>query len=154
MRRSAQVDARGDRLLVSSWSSSTHGTRVQGDWIEAVGKSVEDQALGSLVRAALGASRTGVPFPDFRQGPTPERLKLLKLAGVKSEAQYARGARSVAVDSEQPESDLKVTPYRNGGQREGFIEMLDRVITVHSGADDAVLGAAVRRGLALATDGT
>jgi hypothetical protein len=154
MKRRAALDSRAGRIFVSSWSQTvgTYGAYVQGDWIEAVDETIDNLTLGGLVRSALAASRDGVPFPDFRKGPTPERQRLLKLAGVKSETQYARGMRTVSVGVDEPGPDVMITPYRNGGRREGFTEMLDKVIMLDAGADDAALGAAVRRGLSDATD--
>jgi|SRR5271165_4072195 len=154
MKRRAVVSGLTDRLLVSSWSITDQGFKVQGDWMEVSADPVSDSALGSLVRAALSNCRAGVPHPNLREGPTAERRRFLELAGAKSEAQYARGTREVSVRSEDPDSDLIVTPYRNGGRRTGFSEMLDQVITVQARADDDALGAAVRRALGIATDGT
>jgi hypothetical protein len=154
MRQEAAVEARGGRLFVSSWSVTKYGASVQGGWIKAAAELVTDAVLGGLVRSALAHSRTGVPHPDFRKGPMPERLKLLALAGVKSETQYERGLRVVSVSVDDPGSEVKITPYRNGGRREGISEMLDQVITVDASADDASLGAAVRSALVVATDGT
>jgi hypothetical protein len=153
MKRRAVVSGLSDRVLVSSWSITDQGFKVQGDWIETSAEPVSDSTLGSMVRAALSNCQAGVPHPNLREGPTAERCKFLKLAHAKSESQYARGTREVSVRSEDPDSDLVVTPYRNGGRGTGFTEMLDQVITVNSGVDDAALGAAIRRALSVATDG-
>jgi hypothetical protein len=152
MERAAAVDARDGRLFVSSWCESGRSF-VQGDWIEAVDEPVEDGRLGTLVRSALAASHS-VPWPDFRAGPTPERQRLLKLAKVKSEAQYMRGTRHVEVTAGDTRPGLVITPYHNGGRREGFTEMLDQEAWISADADDAAIGAAVRRALASAADGT
>ena len=153
MKRRAVVSALSDRVLVSSWSITNQGFKVQGDWIETSAKPVSDATLGSLVRAALLNCQAGVPHPNLREGPTAARRKFLKLARAKSETQYARGTREVSVRSEDPDSDLVVTPYRNGGRGSGFTEVLDQVITLDARADDAALGAAVRQALTIATDG-
>jgi hypothetical protein len=152
MKRAAAVDARGGRLIVSSRCESGRSL-VQGDWIEAADEPVEDGRLGTLVRSALAASHS-VPWPDFRTGPTPERQRLLELAKVKSEAQYMRGTRHVKVTADDTRPGLAIMPYHNGGRREGFNEMLDQEARIGADADDAAIGAAVRRALAIATDGT
>jgi hypothetical protein len=158
MKRRATVDAKGERLFVSSWwaTEGAYPAFVQGDWAKAVDESVSDTAVGRLIRSALAESRDGVPFPDFQNDPEPDRRRraLFKLAGVRSETQYAQGARHAAVALADSDSELKITPHRNGGRRTGFTEMLDQVITLDAGADDAALGAAVRHALAISTDGT
>jgi hypothetical protein len=153
MKRRAVVDVRGRLIFVSCGWTTANGTGLQGDSIEVADEPVEDQALGVLVRLALANSQTNVAFPNFRNGPTPERLKLLKLAGAKTESQYARGVRKVRVGMDDDASDISMTPYRNGGGRPGFAEILDQVISVPSTTEDGELGAAVRRALAAATDG-
>jgi hypothetical protein len=104
---------------VSSWNVADGYLHVQGGWMEAIEESASDDVLGRLIRAALAASRTGVPTPDLRAGPTPERRKLLKLAGVRSETQHARGRRMVNVAWEDPRPDLLITPWRGDGKRGG-----------------------------------
>jgi hypothetical protein len=158
LRRNAEVELRHDRLIVSSWSA-TEGrfpAFIQDDWAQAVSEQVPDAELGALVRMALAACRDGVPYPDFRNDPEPARRRkaLFKLAGVRSETEFARGTRSVSVGWQDTEPDMRVTPYRNGGRREGFTEMLDQVITLDASVNDDGLGAAVRRALTVATDGT
>jgi hypothetical protein len=158
MRRSAQVDARSGRLIVSSWDTTqgAYPATVQGDWAEAAEEPVADEAIGALVRSALAASHDGVPYPDFRNDPEPARRRrvLYKLAGVRSETAYAAGTRAVSVRTDDVSGDVRITPYRNGGRRTGFTEMLDEVITIAAVPGDAVLGSALRRALDVATDGT
>lgn len=154
MKRRAVVNSRGGRLFVTSYSATASGgTYVQDDdWVETTDEPVEDRALGKLVRSALAASRADVPYPDFSKGPLPGRRKLLKLAGAKSERQYARGTRHIAVYWEDGNSPLIVKPYRNGGPRDGFSEMPEQVISLHVGSSDAELGTAVRAALIVATE--
>ncbi len=158
MKRQAVADTRAGRVFVTSWwtSEGKYPLLVQGDWVEAAEEPVGDEMLGGLVRSALASSRDGVPVPDFRNDPEwrHRRGKLLKLAGVRSETQYARGTRSVSVQWDDAQPDIEMTPFRNGGRRDGFTEMPDQVIIQDAAADDAALGAAVRRALAVATDET
>jgi hypothetical protein len=153
MKRRAVISARGDRLYVSSWSITDQGASVQGDWIADADIQVSDAELGSLARAALAACRQGVPHPSFRDGPTPELRTILQVAGVKTYAAFARGTREVAVRSLDESADLTVTPYRNGGPRTGFTEMLDEVAVLDAAVDDSSLGAVLRQALAVATAG-
>ena len=156
MSRHAIVDARGKCLFLSSESTTkgAYPAYVQGDWVQRAEEPVENEGLGALVRAALAASRVGVPFPDFSLGPTPERLRLLELAGVKSDAQYQRRLRTVRIGVGKPSRHLRIAPFRNGGRRDGFTEIAEQVITLDADADNATLGATVRRALHLATDGS
>jgi hypothetical protein len=158
MRRSARVELRGECLIVSSWSA-TQGNfpaLVQGDWAESAAEPVTDEVSGSLVRSALGASEDGVPYPDFRNDPEPARRRkmLFKLAKVRSESELTRGMRSVAVDWDDSGTEMKITPYSNGGPKAGFTEMLDQAFTIDSSSSDGEVGAAVRRALTIATDGS
>jgi hypothetical protein len=122
MKRSAKVQLRNDRLIVSSWSATVgrYPAVVQDDWAESAEGPVTDELAGALVRSALASSRDGVPYPDFRNDPQPRlrRKMLFKLAGVRSEAEFAKGIRSVSVYWDDTDSEMKVTPYRNGGRRE------------------------------------
>jgi hypothetical protein len=152
--RLASVDSRVGRLFVASYSATAPGTFIAGDWVAACDDPVEDGVLGNLVRHALAASRSGVPYPDFSKGLLPGGRKLLKLADVKSEKQYIQGTQHVDVYGEDGNPNLLVTPYRNGGRRTGFTEMPDHVITLAVDVSDDELGAAVRSALAVATDGT
>ena len=156
MRRSAKVQLRRELLIISSWSA-TEGNFpafIQGDWAEAVPEHVADAELGALVRQALAASREGVPYPDFRNDPELARRRklLFKPAGVRRESEFARGTRSVSIDWQDTEPEVKITPQRNGGRREGFTQMLDQVVTVDANLDDADLGAVVRHALGVATE--
>jgi hypothetical protein len=157
MRRNAQVDVRAGRLVVSSWDATqgNYPALVQGDWAEGADEPVPDEAIGALVRSALAASRNGVPYPDFRNDPEPARRRrmVFRLAGVRSETAYAAGMRSVSVETDDSSGETRITPYRNGGRRTGFTEMLDDVITIAEPCDDAALGLAVRRALGIALDG-
>lgn len=158
MRRLAGIDAHGDRLFVVSWwaTGGNYPIYIQGDWADTISEPLSEVAIGRLVRAALAASRDGVPCPDFRNDPEGKRRRrdLLKLAGVRSETEYMRGTRHATVRWDDPAPEFKVTPHRNGGRREGFEEMLDEVAVLDAGVDDATLGAAVRRALEISTDGT
>jgi hypothetical protein len=101
MKRQAEVNARGGHLFVMSYSTTAHGTFVQGDeLVEVPDGQREDGSLGRLVRDALVASRSGVPYPDFSKDPLPERRKLFKLVGVRSEKQYIQGTRVVGIYEE------------------------------------------------------
>jgi hypothetical protein len=151
MKRMASVDARRERLLVASWwaTEGNYPVFVLGDWAEAVREPASDEVVGRLVRSALVACREGVPYPDLRSNPEGKRrmARLLKLAGVRSQIAYGRGARHVSVRWDDAERDMTVKPSRTDGTG-GFSGIKDQDITVSAGIDDAELGAVIRRAIA------
>jgi hypothetical protein len=153
MKRMVDVDARGAWLLVaSSWATAgNYPLFIQGYWVQAVNEPVSDEQVGGLVRSALAACRDGVPCPDFKNDPELKRRRgeLLKLAGARSEMQYARGTRHVSVYRDDAETYMTVTPHRREGR--GFAGIGDRVTTVRADSDDAQLGAVVRQALSVST---
>jgi hypothetical protein len=48
---------------------------VPGGWIEAADEAVPDADLGDLVRLALANFKSGVPYPNFREGPVRGGLR-------------------------------------------------------------------------------
>src|SRR5258708_40355640 len=148
MKRSVDIYAGGDRLLVSSqWCSG--GLFLQGDRVEAVDEPVSDEELGRLGRSALAAGRDGGPGPD----PDLERRAdmLLKIAGGRSWAQLVRSTHYVSVVWDDAGPGMTVNPTRSDGR--GFAGIRGQEIAVDAAASDAVLGAAIRRALAIAAGG-
>lgn len=158
MRRSAHIQLRQGRLFVTSWSATAgrYPAFIQDEFAEAATEDVADEELGALARRALAASRDGVPYPDFRNDPEPARRRktLFKLAGVRSETEFERATKTVSISWQDTDPEMRITPYRNAGRRQGFTQMLEQVITVNANADDDSLGAAVRQALMVATDGS
>jgi len=133
--------------VAANWDSG--GLFLQGDWVEAKNEPVSDKELGRLVRSALAACRDGVPYPD----PDLKRRRgvLLKIAGVRSESQFARGTHEVSVRWNDAEPVMTLEPYRSDGR--GFVGIRGHEITLDAAASDAVLGATIRRALAIAAGG-
>src|SRR5580704_7455410 len=79
MKRRVAVYARHGRLFVSSWAATDgqYPAYVQGGWIEAADEPVPDADLGDLVRVGLANFKSGVPYPNFREGLTPEARRFL-----------------------------------------------------------------------------
>src|SRR6266478_6171213 len=102
---------------------------------------VSDEELGRLVRLALAACRDGVPYPD--PDVKRRRGRLLKMAGVRSQSQFARGTQEVTVHRNDAEPVMTLEPYRSDGW--GFTGIPGQEITIDAAASDAVLGAAIRR---------
>ena len=89
-----------------------------GFWFESetvfVENGVDFVVLSSCIQLALAASKTDAPTP--RRGQLGSRLP--GLAGVKSFGAFMKGAVSVDISSDGGE--IKLTPMRNGGARNGF----------------------------------
>ena len=93
--------------------------------------------LGEAVCEALAASRTGIPHPtdwDAVEDPT------LAMAGVKSVAKFAQGAKSVSVEDEN--GTLTIVPYKKMSPK-GDFEELKSVVTVRNDVTPAAIGEAV-----------
>ncbi len=93
--------------------------------------------LGEAICEALAASRTGIPHPtdwDAVEVPLPA------MAGVKSWAQFAKGAKCLGVEDEN--GALTIIPYKKMRPR-GSFEQLKTVVTVRNDIPPAELGEAV-----------
>jgi hypothetical protein len=139
----AIVDRRGRKIFVTSYSQATRSTIING-WIEVVDRSLNDAALGKVVRAALAQSQRGVPFPDFGKGDTPELRKLLDVAGVRSYSAYVRGVRSVRVALDDEEPGFVIIPFKNEGAQGGFIPLMNETMRADAAVEDGSLGEVVR----------
>lgn len=78
-----------------------------------------------------------------RLGPTPFQPILDEL-GLSSFSQYMKGTRSVGANADG--GQITLTPYRNGGPRNGFVPISDSAAVVDGASDEAV-GDAVLRAL-------
>jgi hypothetical protein len=145
----ATVDLRRGLYLVTSYSAANLA-KVANGWVESASVSVTDAELGALVRSAMAESRTGVPFPNFRNSPSPSIPKLLKLAGVSSYSRYVSGVRNLLVACEPDVATLTITPSRNEGARGNFKPLPDARTELPADIGDGELGAAIRAGLELA----
>jgi hypothetical protein len=138
-RELAEVDARGDRLIVSVIALAPSGFHETQDCVRELPAGVDAEALGAAVDEAL--RRSG----DGHREPEGERFAAqLKAAGVKSWSQYVRGLTAVRVDREGEK--VEVLPFQNRGGRQGLHELPER-IEILARPDAAALGSAVKRGL-------
>ena len=142
MTRLASVERRGAECIVSSpgfWKMNGHFARVLTD------ADVED--LGRALLDALGASNR-ITLREV-DGSDDSFAPVLAALGLKTYAQYMRAATSVSVDIGD-DGILRITPMRNGGVREGFVEMTAEVrVLVEPSAES--LGSAVERAMDLAS---
>ena len=121
------------------WKMNGHFARVPTD------ADVED--LGRTVLDALDASnRIRLREVD---GSDNSFAPVLAALGLKTYAQYMRGATSVSVDIGDDDI-LRITPMRNGGAREGFVDMTAEVSVLLDRSEES-LGSAVERAMDLAS---
>lgn len=134
----AHVDARRDRLFVTSWSLDRWGMWRANGWSSELEDDAEPATLGDAVFEALGRSEGLVEATDEPLAP------VFRAAGVKTWGQYVRGLRSVAVD--RRDDMISVTPRQNLGARQGLTDLTDERRDLVDPTAEAV-GAAVRDAL-------
>jgi hypothetical protein len=143
MKRLAQIDLRGDEMIVLSYSRTKPGFWVMNGKYVRLRANVADDDLGRAVERALSATEHDIP-PPSQDDPLPA-APVLKELGLKSYSSYMKGVRSVQVEREN--SNVSVVPTRNEGSHGGFVELLDQTEQLES-PTSRKLGAAVRRALA------
>ncbi|MCW3842176.1 hypothetical protein ONA70_18945 [Micromonospora yasonensis] len=141
--RTAGLDLRRGRYVAHSSSLTTDGLWIANGVFDLLDADAGDKELGAAVRHMLDASRSGVPTPDLRYGPSPFAPVLAAL-GLRSWATYAKG--TVHVDVEQDGDEVLVTPTRNGGAREGFVGDTGQTARLTAPGDEE-LGSALRAAL-------
>lgn len=153
MIRVVMVDARGDRIVVSSYSRTVDGVNVLNGWFKTLPADVDSSTLGTAVREAL--DRTGDKHPHAgREHREAMSRALWSQMGVRSYSAYLRGARGVAVTVADPGKVITVTPLRNGGTsgpEKGFTYNVDAEVTIPSSSTDEELGRTVMEAFAVAT---
>ncbi|MEU5722779.1 hypothetical protein ABZ783_13250 [Micromonospora sp. NPDC047738] len=143
MTRLAALDLHRGRYVAHSSSLTTDGMWIANGVFDVLDESVDARDLGAAVRRMLAASRTGLPSPDLRGGPSPF-APVLDALGLRSWTSYAKGTRHV--DVEQDADAVLVSPTRNGGAREGFVGLAEHAVRL-TDPGDAELGAALRAAL-------
>jgi hypothetical protein len=141
----AVVDRRRSEYIVASYSLVPDGFWQMNGTYFRVPVSDDVAGLGRAVREALSTSNSG-SIVQARPDENPLKPLLTEL-GLRGYSQYMRGTRSVAITSDG--EGITVTPYRNGGAREGFVPIAESGTRLAPG-DDRAIGAAVSAGMALA----
>ena len=112
------IDLRDGEFIVQSSSKTKAGFWITNGFLERLPESVTDEGLGDCILRAAAASAIGVENPEPRQ-PLPSLTKLLDEVGVKSYGRYMVGTKAVRAQI-LDDGIVRVTPYRNGGSKEGF----------------------------------
>lgn len=143
MTRLAALDLRKGRYVAHSSSLTVDGMWINNGAFVLLDEPADDRELGAAVCRMLDASRTGVPTPDLRGGPSAF-APILDALGLRSWATYAKGTRHVDVEGDA--DVVLVSPTRNGGGREGFVGLTEHTVRLTAPGDEE-LGAALRAAL-------
>jgi len=142
--RAAVVYARGEQVYVTSESQTLDEFWIASPPVTAhAAADLGDEELARLVLTALAESELRVPTPSIATNPLSP---VLRLAGVKSFAEFMRGARAVRVVV--VDDEIEITPMRNGGARGGFEFLEDK--SIRTSSDAVSLSRALSRAQALA----
>ena len=129
--KASTVYQREEKVFCHSMSETTEGFWLLSEPV-TVAPAVDAAAIGKDLQGCLAASRAGVPHPtDFKDVSKP----LFALAGVKSATAFSTNAKSVLVEQDE-DGAIKLYPTRNGGRREGYIPLMDKIITITDGEGD------------------
>ena len=145
----AAVYALPDAFVVVANHRTQAGFWLAGRPVTRLVSTATDAEIGSAVRAALSASRDGLPAPSRADYPVHLR-DLATAAGVRTWAALEKAARLCAVE-ENAGGVRRVVPHRHGGTRgpdAGYHELPEAAFE-SAGVDNAALGAAARRGIEL-----
>jgi hypothetical protein len=134
----AHVDARWDRLFVTSWSLDQWGMWRANGWFAELADDAEPTTLGDTVLEALRRSKGLVKATDEPLAP------VFRAAGVKTWGQYLQGLCSVTVARRY--GRISIRPQRNLGARQGLTELPDERRELVDPTAEA-LGAAVHDAL-------
>ena len=113
----ACIYERDGALYIHSWSKTTAGGWIFSEPVRRCSKDNPDE-LGQLVLECLAASRSGVRHPKSWTGLLDP---LLKLANVRSERMFNKGAKcvNVAMEGEQ----ITFSPMQNLTPKGDFVEL-------------------------------
>ena len=103
-------------------------------------------SIGVALKAALEASREGIPIPPRSVMAADAPSALYPAAGVRNWRDFAKGARSLWID--QADGQIKLTPWKNEGASGKFVPLKGRDHAILETSSDADLGAAVIAALA------
>ncbi|MEV4413171.1 hypothetical protein [Catellatospora sp. NPDC049609] len=144
-RHHAHVDLTNGHLVVTSYDQVEPGLCIIGEHAAALPEGADHATVGRAVREALSLSLPNAErVAYFALKPRMERLQ--KLAGVKSNRAYLKGAKSVLLACADNCSTLTLTPTKN---RAGSFEQCDQPTTVLlADLSDDALGQVVRSVLA------
>lgn len=125
--RLSNVDLRAGEYIVQTYSQTEDGFWVLDGQPIRLPSDASPGELGQATKDALEVSRQDIANPP-REANTARPL--LEMLGLRDYATYARGTRSVGVRADDtPDGEqIKITPKRNGGARNGFTPLKEHQI--------------------------
>ena len=139
MTKLASVERRGVEFIVTSYTKTPSGLWEMNGNFSRVPSDADAKDLGQALLEALHESnriklrRVSASADSFEP--------VLTALGMKNFAQYMKGAVSVTVEDGK-DGILRITPMRNGGTREGFVEITDKARVLEDRSAES-LGTAV-----------
>jgi hypothetical protein len=140
----ASVERRKGEYIVTSYTQTQPGFWQMNGHFSRLPLHTTAEELGLALLAALDASNR-IALRDV-DASADSFAPVLAALGLKNYAQYMKGATSVSLEIGDDDV-LRATPMRNGGAREGFVEIADRTRLLADHAAGA-LGTAVNEMMA------
>ena len=138
----AAVFARKSDFLFEPNNQTTIGIWLSADPVQLIPRAASQEELGAAARAALAASRRGVPLDPASGRGFPSSL--LRVAGVRSWNALQRTAARCQLEGGG--STIRIVPCRNGGTKgddSGYHSLDELAVAGPAAATDAELGAAL-----------
>jgi hypothetical protein len=143
--KSAVVYRRDDGWYVHSSSKTMVGIWMAGEPYIRLSTEDSHAALANAIQCALQASRENIPHPARFDSNFKD---MLRLAGVKSWAEFMRGARSVDVDDDG--LSFTFEPTHNQGPRIGYYApLIEKTLSIPRNSAPEEIADAVQRAIAL-----
>lgn len=132
-----------------AWIVGPHSQTESGLWVATppyvqLPGTITYRELADATRVALSQSQT-IPDINPRESPMPPS-PILQAAGVKSWSTFYKGAKLVAVRSD--DTHLTFSPTVNEGKRNGFGWLEDAKLSIPATASLAELGEALKKAIA------
>lgn len=142
MIRGVHVYARRSIIMVVALSVTTDGLGLETDPRLRLDATVSDTDLGAAVQSALAQSGKTIPPPDWKVAPLPGK-RTAEVAGLKSWASFARGARLAQVESD--DNRIIFRPTMNKGANSGFEPHPADLALTEQSPSYSDIGATIRR---------
>jgi hypothetical protein len=94
MKRTVGIDARGNQLIVLSYSLTTAGFLRWNNWFVVVSADIDDRALGAAVLDGLSNASENMPLREEDRLAKP-LAPVVEAVGLKTYAQYRKSLRGV-----------------------------------------------------------
>ena len=136
----ASLYERSGKVFVQSFDETLVGTHVAQNDVTVLDEH-DLEGIASALKAALSASREGVPVPPRDSQDRKSPSALFKASGVRNWREFVTGAKLLSANQNQGE--IKFVPWKNMGVREHFVPLKGRDRIVTETITNRDLGAAV-----------